>query len=283
MKTSSCLICTGKDIFFVTKRDGASFYQCMFCKTIFQNPIPSENDLKIYYEKMYKKENISSSTEKAFENFNPKQEKGRLKAIEKYKTQGKLLDVGASSGFFLKIVNEHKTWKASGLEYSLAAVKKAKKNGISIIHGDITNSNIKNNSYDVITMHSVLEHVSSPQKYVREVNKKLKKNGLFVVSVPNISSFEYFIYNLLHKIFPGYIKEHIFYYSPYSFKYLLEENNFELLTLTSSHYSTITTPPIRPLIGWLTFFPKLFLEYTDVGGKFVKGNLLYAYAKKNNE
>ncbi len=282
MESKACKICFNKKVIFLGEREGINLVQCVACKTIFQNPIPSVKDLKVFYNSIYKKEGIAYSTEKAFESFDPKQEIGRLKAIKKYKKGGTLLDVGASSGFFLKNIKGDKKWKLNGVEYSLAAVEKAKENGVSVMHGDISSPLIKNNFYDVITMHSVLEHIPNPHEYVAQVHRKLKKNGIYVVSVPSVDSVEYYIYKLLYKNFPGFIREHIFYYTPYSFKLLLETNGFTILKLTSRHYSTLSLPPRRPLIGWLTFFPKLFLEYTDIGGNFKKGNILYAYAKKSN-
>ncbi len=283
MKNKTCKICFNKKVIFVGEREGVNLVQCDTCKTILQNPIPSENDLKNFYNSIYKKEGISYSTEKAFDSFDPKQEAGRLKAIKKYKKGGRLLDVGASSGFFLKSLKHDKKWKLDGVEYSLAAVRKAKENGVLVIHGDISSPLVKRNFYDVITMHSVLEHVPNPHEYVAQVHDRLNEHGIFVVSVPNIASVEYGIYKLLNKNFPGFIREHIFYYTPYSFRLLLEMNNFTVLSITSRHYSTLHLPPMRPLMGWLTFLPKLILEYTDVGGKFKKGNILYAYAKKNNK
>lgn len=129
-------------------------------------------------------------------------------------------------------------------------------------------------------MHSVLEHLPNPMGTIKQVNKKLKKGGYFIFNIPNMDSFEYKFFLFLHKDFPGFIYEHLFYYNPQVITEMLEKNGFMVIFITSRHYSTFRLPPKRPLIGWVTFWFKLFLEYTDVGGRLKKGNIIYVYAKK---
>jgi SAM-dependent methyltransferase len=130
-------------------------------------------------------------------------------------------------------------------------------------------------------MHSVLEHIPDINPTMKAIRKKLKKEGIFVFSVPNISSFEFFLYKLLRKPFAGFIYEHLYYFTPKSVSILLAKNGFKTLLMTSRHYATLKLPPRRPLIGWLTFPFKLLLEYTDLGGILRKGNIIYVYAEKN--
>lgn len=260
-----------------------SIYQCSNCKLLFQKPLPTEKQLKKFYEDIYNKKCDLPLAEKAFEEKDVTQEIGRIKAIEKFIKGGKLLDVGASTGFFIQEVAKRKKWQVTGIEYAKNAVNEAKeKYGIDILWGDVFSRKLPNNYFDVITMHSVLEHIPDPMKTIREVNKKLKKGGYFVFNVPNINSVEYMIFQLLHKPFPGFIYEHLYYYNPKTITEMLTKNNFTIVMITSRHYSTLRLPPRRPRIGLLTFLVKLFLEYTDSGGRLKRGNIIYVYAKKNN-
>lgn len=259
-----------------------SIFQCLKCGLAFQNPMPTSRFLKKFYEGIYKKEYNLKSTETAFLKKDKVQEVMRLGDIEKYKKGGRILDVGASTGFFLSEVKKRKHWFGYGVEYSRKAVKIAKKKyGIELIEGELSHSLLPKNFFDVITMHSVVEHVPDPQDLLKQAHKKLKKGGLLVFNVPNISSFEYGVYKLLHKPFAGFIFEHLYYFTPKSINILLKKNRFKILTVTSYHHSSLSLPPKRPFMGILTFFPKLFLEYTSWGGLLKKGNIMYIYAEKS--
>lgn len=285
-KDKACPIC-GKNRFIKVEKVSSivkkfTIVRCTSCGLVLQYPIPNKRDLREFYENIYGGKCNLKSTQEAFLNFDEKQEEGRIKAIERFKKKGKILDVGASSGFFLKKIKEHKNWIGYGIEYSENALKEVKKSGLNIKVGEITNVDFPDNYFDVVTMHSVLEHIPDLVNTVRAVRKKLKKRGLFVFNVPNISSFESALYKLLNKTFAGFIFEHIYYFTPKSVKILLENNGFEILFITSRHYSRLAFPPIRPLIGIAVFIPKLFLEYTNIGGRLVLGNIIYVYAKKIN-
>lgn len=282
--STSCIICQ-KNTFIKLESvkypiKNFSVYQCVSCGLAFQNPIPSQKDLQQFYKKIYEKECNFPSAEQAFEEIDEKQERKRFQEINQYKKKGRLLDVGASTGFFLSEVKKHKNWSAYGVEYVEKAAKIARKRfELNMYTGEIFDVP-QNNYFDVVTMHSVLEHLPDPIKAIREVHKKLKKNGLFVFNVPNIESFEYLLYKSLHKPFPGFIYEHLYYYTKRSLEMLLTNNGFKIRKITSRHYSHLSLPPKRPLIGLVTFPPKLFLEYTNLGGSFNLGNVLYVYAEK---
>lgn len=257
--------------------------KCKGCGLFFQNPMPTRKYLKKLYEDIYNKKCNLVSAESAFEEKNIKQEQKRIKEIEKFKNGGRIIDIGASTGFFLAEIQKRKNWVPFGVEYSKKAVQKAlREYGIRLLHGDIHSNRISDNFFDVVTMHSVLEHIPNISKTLKGVNRKLKKGGLFVFNVPNIWSFEYYLYKFLGKPFPGFIFEHLYYFTPKLITNILEKNEFRVVHITSRHHSTLRFPGVRPFIGLLTFFPKLFLEYTSLGGKLKFGNIMYVYAKKIN-
>ena len=281
-----CLVCNSKifnNVEAFKKPYKYSIIRCSECGMMVQYPMPTASYLKKKYEKIYTSQKKVTSTEKAFYFFDIKQEEGRIKEIETFKKKGSLLDIGASSGFFIKIVSKNKKWKVTGIEYSLAGVKEARRHKINLIHGNIFSSKIKNTQFDVVTMHSVLEHIPDPNAYLKKVRDKLRRNGLLVFSVPNVRSFEYFFYKVIKKRFPGFIDEHLYYFTPYSLTATLKKHGFKIKKITSRHYSTIRLPSRRPLAGWVTFPAKLLLEYTQLGGSLKIGNLLYVYAEKDEK
>ena len=282
-----CAICTSNKTVLVKEYSEPHVYsliRCKQCGLIFQHPLPSEAFLKKFYHQLYSTKRGLSSTLNAYEQFHPEQEEARINTIEKYIRGGTLLDIGASSGFFLHQLSKHPNWKGYGVELSISAVKKAKDDfGLEITHGDIFNPHIKNNFFDVITMFSVLEHIPHVHETLDMVYKKLKPNGWLIFTVPNISSFEYAIYHLLKKDFPGFIFEHIYYFTPRAVDKLLRRHKFALRRMTSRHHSHISLPSPRPLVGLPIYTAKLAFEYTGIGGLLQIGNILSIYAQKKSD
>lgn len=285
-KNKRCIICNNKKIApvgsFIQGEIRFSIARCAKCDLYFQDPMPTKRDLRQLYEEIYNNKHNLPCAKSAFEKKDKGQERGRILELERFKKGGRIMDFGASSGFFLSELSDN--WEKYGIEYSRKAVEKAKKDfNISLLHGGIEKfKKFPDNFFDVIIMNSVFEHLENPKLALNVVHKKLKNNGFFVFNVPNMRSLEHRLYKMLKKPFPGFIFEHTFYYNAKNITKLLMLNSFTVEQITSRHYSTLHLPSKRPLIGWLTFIIKLFLEYTSMGGSLRLGNIIYIYAKKNN-
>jgi len=103
--------------------------------------------------------------------------------IQRYVSEGTMLDVGCSGGFFLSEFSEK--FEKYGIEIDQNAVDFAnetfdKLSGkVSCISLDDYNSNL---NFDLITMRGVIEHVTDPEKYILKVSQLLKKGGFFGVA-----------------------------------------------------------------------------------------------------
>lgn len=236
------------------------------------DPIPSNSELKKYYESFHGE---------LEEHENPERELKRLCEIEKYKNGGKLLDIGSGRGFFLNTVKKSGNWKAEGLEISKTGAKYAKKNfGVKTHIGTLTTVKFKPASFDVITMHSTLEHLPNPQKQIKIVSKLLKPGGLFVFNVPNLYSFEYRLAHLIGFTYNPFMIEHLTYFTKPGIITLLNSAGLVPEKMTSHHHSPFEKLSRHPF--WFTStVAKYFLEGTDFGGKLCLGNVIYVYAKKS--
>ena len=86
---------------------------------------------------------------------------------------------------------KNKGWEISGVESSKSGAAIGKKvYGIDIFNGSLNEAHYRDNSFDIITMWHVLEHVSEPTEIFQEVKRILKPGGIFLVAVPNIESLE---------------------------------------------------------------------------------------------
>lgn len=104
-----------------------------------------------------------------------------LRAKEK-----KVLDIGAGTGDFLKSAKKN-NWLIDGIEPNETARTIAKNKKIELK----TNLNdVENDSYDVVTLWHVLEHLPNLKQQIVQINHKLKENGYLIIAVPNFKSYD---------------------------------------------------------------------------------------------
>ncbi|MFZ3262805.1 MAG: class I SAM-dependent methyltransferase [Terriglobales bacterium] len=99
---------------------------------------------------------------------------------------GQLLDVGCGSGTLLTDARDA-GWKVSGLEINAEFPEFCRKElGFADVHqGVISNPPFAIESFDVVTMLDVLEHMYDPLLTLRQCVRMLKPGGRLVVKSPN--------------------------------------------------------------------------------------------------
>ncbi|MEK6885359.1 MAG: class I SAM-dependent methyltransferase [Nanoarchaeota archaeon] len=110
--------------------------------------------------------------------------KDKVKLIHSIKPSGKLLEIGCGRG---KLLNElKKDYSVFGTDISKAAIIESSK---LIDKKNLRVSNIEKEpikeKYDIILAFDVLEHLKNPDKTIKNIKKSLKKDGVFIFSVPN--------------------------------------------------------------------------------------------------
>ncbi len=99
----------------------------------------------------------------------------------------KLLDVGCSSGSLLHIASEL-GFSVTGVEPATQAAATAKNAGFEIFNGLLHEAAFPDNSFDIITLYEVIEHLTDPLSLVREAHRILKPGGLFLIGTGNADS-----------------------------------------------------------------------------------------------
>ncbi len=199
----NCPLCGSKKTFPFIKRDiskielscdsfkitdsnygkGWNYSRCRECLFVFANPMPDRELLYKLYSDM-EDPDYTKEAEGREDNF-----KRIIDRIKKFKSNGKLLDVGASAGLFMRIAREN-GFDVYGIEPSKWAVEYGKSffKLDNLIEGDFLEKEI-NEKFDVITMLDLVEHLSNPLKALEKANKLLNEDGLLVVVTPDIDSF----------------------------------------------------------------------------------------------
>src|SRR3989304_1654424 len=109
-----------------------------------------------------------------------------LKFIENSKL---VLDVGSSTGFLGKALRKRNI-RAVGVEFDSAAAEKTKPFYDKVIVGDVTLQDvlnqIENKAFDAVVLGDVVEHLTDPWSFVKEIAKKITDNGDLIISIPNL-------------------------------------------------------------------------------------------------
>lgn len=161
-----------------------------------------------------------------------------LALLDRYKSGGRLLDVGCAVGVFLAMA-ERRGWDVTGVDVSEYAVSQARKRCRGpVLAGDLAAIRFPDSDFDVVTLWDVLEHFASPSEALREVRRILKDDGIVLMDTPNedalIRKMAYRIYRLFggRIAYPAkklYHMYHLFYFSEETLRKLLDQCGFEAL------------------------------------------------------
>ncbi len=149
--------------------------------------------------------------------------KNKLKLINSQSPQkGRLLDIGAGTGDFL-LVAKSDGWQITGTEPSDKAKSIARKKGVSFVE---KTSKLENNSFDVITMWHVLEHVPDLDTQIKELKRLIKPTGTIIIAVPNFKSFDA---NYYGKFWAAYdVPIHLWHFSKTAIENLFSKEDLKL-------------------------------------------------------
>ena len=235
LETISCPLCKSPKYKLLYKKTYSRIVKCEHCSLIYTNPRLKSQYLKHLYTKSYFQNTNSSHF--GYENYLGDKIKiiktfsKRLKQIEKFIPRGSLLDVGCATGFFLKVAYDNK-WKVEGLEISKYAANIARSQlGFNIYEKGLQEPKILGKKYTLITLWDVIEHFYDPKKELQSIHTLLKKDGLLVISTPDVGSIPSLISG--HR-WVGYklSDEHLMYFSEKTIKLLLKGTGFEVIKIT---------------------------------------------------
>ncbi len=206
-----CILCGSRTQFLFINRDRLHaipgtfrVVRCTNCGTMQLDPVPAMKDVARYYP----------STYHAYARYDPGARKERF-AVWLYKlyfkpggnpllkllflpfkhllrgthviSGAKILDVGCGNGSFLSKM-QAAGMDAHGVEFSPDGAKEAQRRGLNVKCGTLEQQKHPSNSFDVVTLNHVFEHVPNPVGTLREIKRILKPGGRAIIAVPNARS-----------------------------------------------------------------------------------------------
>lgn len=164
---------------------GYRIVQCAECGLWYVNPQPTHEELNLFYAR-YDDGDQWRAREREFN-------RGVRKAIQRFVKNGILLDVGCGSGDFLACMRES-GFAVCGIEPSETGGTYARDTlGIEIFSGMVEDylANSHRQSFNVITLLNVLEHLTDPRGMLLHLRMLMEKDALLVVVVPDARFHEY--------------------------------------------------------------------------------------------
>jgi SAM-dependent methyltransferase len=153
---------------------------------------------------------------------------------------GRLLDMGAGLGFFVKAMAPYQDWDAYGCEISPAAVRHAREHlGLqNVICSPLQDADLPRASFDVITMWDVLDHILHPDPLLSHCHALLKDDGTFFIRTPNVAA-QLLRSRIMKAVRPDkrhlHAIDHPHYYSMRSIRTLLTRNGFASVEFIHLH------------------------------------------------
>lgn len=167
-------------------RDNIQLNKCINCGFVFS--VFNNDDLKHNYENWGEDIKIDNYQDLIYKASEAKTDKLVNELVAKIDCKaGKSLDFGAGLGL-VSIILKNKNWTTYTIEKSKHYLQIHKKYNLFAFN-DIDDLKKTENSFDLIILKDVLEHLESPVYIMNELTKLLHNNGYFYIRVPNINAY----------------------------------------------------------------------------------------------
>lgn len=190
-------------------------WRCSACDQVFSGQHKNADELADWYADYYTERNttLDPLTRSRYHEL--------LHRFETHRRSGRLLDVGCGFGFLLATAAE-RGWEVYGSEISSSALRYTERLGLARdrIHlGGIEDADLPPESFDVVTLLEVIEHLHDPMPTLRAVARLLRPGGVLYLTTPNYASLSRLIlrdnWSVIHP------EEHLSYFDTHSLVTLL--------------------------------------------------------------
>ncbi len=231
-----CPMCGGQKRKRVyTEHVSIGISQCLSCSLIYTSPRVREPE-KAYWgnaEAIYEEARLIFEG-KAPHHRDPNYQH-EMATIERFKREGRLLDVGCNIGMILRHATK-RGWDAVGVEPATAQANICTKLGFTVHNCFLDQLSADVGLFDVVTFSDVFEHITEPLPFLGQAARFLKPDGILFVKVPNAkwSMFKQKMLNLAGRhpeqgIWDSF--EHVVHYSDKTLTAMLHKGGYEVLRI----------------------------------------------------
>src|SRR6478735_645623 len=233
-----CPVCGSADICFVLKAKDETVsneyfevWECNNCTLRFTQDIPDEKNISRYYQSSAYISHSNTSqgiVNKLYHTVRSITLQSKRRLVEKTsgKKTGSLLDIGAGTGAFASTMKKN-GWTVTGLEPDETARANAKKDFDIELQPTENLSLLQPDTFNVITLWHVLEHVHNLHTYLDTFYSLLTDSGILIIAVPNYTSYDAKAYSTNWAAYD--VPRHLYHFSPKSMDTLLKAHQFKLI------------------------------------------------------
>jgi 2-polyprenyl-3-methyl-5-hydroxy-6-metoxy-1,4-benzoquinol methylase len=230
-----CPSCDGVSVFFVRSRDFNrqttdlffTYHHCKTCGLVFMDPIPQ--DMRPFYKGGYQKIPATLTALRG----TAKSERYRMDPVLRYKSGGKLLEIGPWTGIFSCNAKDA-GFDVTAMDIDESCVEFLNTTlGIRALHSSDPAETLASmeEKFDVIAIWHCLEHLPRPWDVVARAAEKLAPGGMLLIAIPNIESHEFEIFKGAWRHLDA--PRHLYFYPADSLVELCREHGLEKLEVTT--------------------------------------------------
>lgn len=241
---SNCPICESpslKDYLdcrdYLVSGETFSIQKCTHCDFVLTNPRPNQESIVKYYksDSYVSHSNKSNSLiNVAYRIIRKYTLYRKIRMINRFATQGSLLDYGCGTGHLISLA-QSKGWKVTGIEPDNDARKFA--NG-SISKNKLFKSidQLAGQTFNVITLFHVLEHIHDLNKTINKLVDSLSNQGVLIIAVPNHNSYDAHKYKADWAAYD--LPRHLYHFDHNSISRLSQKNGLKLVAQLPMYFDS---------------------------------------------
>jgi 2-polyprenyl-3-methyl-5-hydroxy-6-metoxy-1,4-benzoquinol methylase len=225
-RIDTCMLCNASAFRIIHRKDRWYYRQCLGCSLVSLHPKPTSQELiENYTDYLPTRQEEIDEWESMMKLIN-----GTSADLVESKTRisnGRLLDIGCGYGFFLNEM-KNRGWQVDGLEISRTGRQYAQDTWrINVYSEPLEHCNMRENSYDVVTLFYVIEHVHDPLLLLKAVHTILKPGGCILLRWPHATPSVRLLGPFSKHLDLYHTPYHLHDFSPLTIKKLLHLSNFD--------------------------------------------------------
>ncbi len=196
--------------------------RCDSCGLVYLNPRPKDEIILASYRDVQDTSFIKQNEER-IKTF--KVAFSKVIGDFKLPSGSRVLDIGCAGGAFLKAAKDL-GMSPVGIEPSKYLTEFSKSTyRVEVLNGLLEEQSLPEQSFDVITLWDVIEHLLNPEQTFKIVSRLIKPNGILVINYPNFKSR---LARLMGDKWPFWLSVHVTYFEPRTLEAFLNKFGFQI-------------------------------------------------------